>query len=385
MLAEVNNGVSALEKSKTLKRIAAQTRTKDDVTASPPGARRAVVLVWILFILGPVATVAEPQSPLTLNPEVPLIYRVQSGDTLWDIAALYLRDPWRWQSLWAENPEIENPHLIFPGDVLRLYWGDGVPRLVRQNQPDIELTPALRASPRESAIPVIPREKIAPFLRDHSVVDAAVLASAAYVVSGDAGRLLSGDGDRLFVSGEVSQAVDYRLVRFDKALKDPVTGEHLGTFVLDVGAASASDFRGEPSDGELTAMWVKQVRQEIRIGDRLLPIGASQLAPGYLPQSPRVSIENGFVIAVAGGLTQMGPLDIVVINRGAREGLRPGDVLAIEQSGPAVNDPVTGDSVRLPDIRAGVLMAFAVYERASFGLVLEANRAMVVGDRVVSP
>jgi len=151
---------------------------------------------------------------------------------------------------------------------------------------------------------------------------------------------------------------------------------------LDVGAVSASDVR---SDGELTAMWVKQMRQEIRIGDRLLPVGASQLALRYLPQTPQVSLENGFVIAVAGGLTQIGPLDIVVINRGEREGLRVGDVLAIEQSGLAVDDPVTGDSVRLPDIRAGVLMTFAVYERASFGLVLEANRAMSVGDRVVSP
>jgi hypothetical protein len=164
-----------------------------------------------------------------------------------------------------------------------------------------------------------------------------------------------------------------------------VTGEHLGTFVLDVGAVSASDVHGERNDGELTAMWVKQMRQEIRIGDRLLPVGASQLALRYLPQTPQASLENGFVIAVAGGLTQIGPLDIVVINRGEREGLRVGDLLAIEQSGLTVDDPVTGDSVRLPDIRAGVLMTFAVYERASFGLVLEANRAMSVGDRVVSP
>jgi len=139
MLAEVTNGVSTLEKSKRLKRIAAPRRTKDDVTASPLGVRHAVLLIWILFSLGPVTAVAEPRPPLALNPEVPLIYRVQSDDTLWDIAALYLRDPWRWQSLWAENPEIKNPHLIFPGDELRLYWEEGVPRLARQEQSDIKL------------------------------------------------------------------------------------------------------------------------------------------------------------------------------------------------------------------------------------------------------
>jgi len=373
-----------LKRSKGLRRIAACVRTNAGAGASRLG-RRAVLLVWMLFFLAPAGGVAQPPAPVTLNPDAPLAYRVQSGDTVWDIAALYLRDPWRWNSLWAENPDIENPHLIFPGDVLRLYWEGGAPRLARRGQSETKLTPALRASPLGSAIPVTPREKFAPFFRDHSVVKAEVLDSAAYVVSGDAGRLLSGVGDTLFISGDVSAALDYRLVRSNKTLEDPVTGEHLGTLVMEIGTASASDFRGEPSDGPLTAMWVKQMRQEIRIGDRLLPVGESHLALRYLPQTPRVSLENGFMTAVAGGLTQIGPLDVVVINRGEREGLRVGDVLAIEQPGPVVEDPVTGRSERLPDARAGMLMAFAVYERASFGLVLEANRTLAVGDRVVNP
>lgn len=382
MLAKVNNGVNTLEKSTGFRRRATRADRNAGDGAPRQGPCRAVFLVWLLFIVAPAGAVAQPQPPLILNPDVPLTYRVQSGDTLWDIAAIYLRDPWRWQSLWAENPEIENPHLIFPGDVLTLFWEDGAPRLTRRDHGEVKLTPVLRASPLESAIPVIPREKIAPFLRDHSVVEPKVLASAPYVVSGDAGRLISGAGDTVFVRGDVSAVPDYRLVRSDTVLEDPLTGERLGSFVLDIGAAGAGNAR---SDDELTAMRVTQMRQEIRVGDRLLPVVETHLNVHYLPQAPGAVIENGFMIAVAGGLTQIGPMDIVVINRGAREGLRVGDVLAIEQAGPSLEDPVTGREVRLPDTRAGVLMAFAVYERASFGLVLEANRAMAVGDRVVNP
>jgi len=382
MLAEVNNGVNTLEETNRLTRLMAGKLTRAGLDGSLYGARLSTLFVWLVLILTPAGAIAQEQPRLTLNPEVPLTYRVEPGDTLWDIAALYLRDPWQWQALWAENPQIENPHLIFPGDVLRLLWEDGVPRLVRQGQADIKLSPALRASPLTLAIPVIPREQIAPFLQDHSVVEPAELASLAYVVSGESGRLMSGVGDTIFVKDMLSEAVDYRLIRPASALEDPVTGENLGTLVLDLGGASVRDPRG---DDELAALVVTDIRQEIRVGDRLRPVGETDLRMRYLPHAPEVTVEDGFMIAVAGGLTQIGPMDIVAVNRGARESLRVGDVLAIEQTGPSVEDPVTGGRIRLPDTRAGVLMVFAVHDRASFGLVLEANRAMRVGDSVVNP
>ena len=382
MLAEVNNGVNTLEETNRLTRLMAGKLTRAERDGSLYGARLSTLYVWLVLILTPAGAIAQQQSTLTLNPDVPLTYRVEPGDTLWDIAALYLRDPWQWQALWAENPQIENPHLIFPGDVLRLLWEDGVPRLVRQGQVDIKLSPALRASPLALAIPVIPREQIAPFLRDHSVIEPTQLASLGYVVSGESGRLMSGVGDTIFVKDMLSEAVDYRLIRPASTLEDPVTGENLGTFVLDLGGASVRDSRGD--DG-LAALVVTDIRQEIRVGDRLRPVGEADLRLRYLPHAPQVTVEDGFVIAVAGGLTQIGPMDIVAVNRGARESLRVGDVLAIEQTGPSVEDPLTGGRIRLPDTRAGVLMVFAVHDRASFGLVLEANRPMRVGDSVVNP
>lgn len=381
MLAEVNNGVSALEQSSGIKSRALRESGKSRAAASWQVAGCALFALCVVLAVAPARAFAQTQ-PLTLNPDVPLTYRVQPGDTLWDIAALYLRDPWRWQSLWAENPEIENPHLIFPGDVLRLYWEDGQPRLAHQGQTDIKLTPTLRASPLDLAIPAIPREQIAPFLSDHSVMAPSLLATSAYVVSGDSGRLISGWGDTLYARGASTEALDHRVVRPVMTLEDPLTGEDLGTFVLDVGEARA---RGAQEGDELMTMTVTQMRQEIRLGDRLLPVGETDLPVHYVPRVPQAGIENAFVIAVAGGLTQIGPLDIVLINRGAREALRVGDVLAIQQKGPSVPDPVTGRKVRLPDTRAGVLMTFAVYERVSFALVLEASRPMAVGDSVVNP
>lgn len=374
--------MSTLEKSNEPKYPVTREGSKAPLQGLWQFARRAVLVLWFGMAVVPAVVCAKPQPPLMLNPDVPLTYRVQPGDTLWDISALYLQDPWRWQSLWAENPEIENPHLIFPGDVVRLYWEDGRPKLTHQSQGDITLTPTLRASPLDLAIPAIPRERVAPFLSDHSIIAPDLLAASAYVVSGDGGRLMSGVGDTVFSRGAVSEALDYQLVRPVTKLEDPLTGEALGTFVLEVGEARV---QGAREGDELTTMKVTQMRREIRIGDRLLPIGESDLPLRYLPRAPQADIENAFVIAVAGGLTQIGPLDIVVINRGAREALRIGDVLEIQQAGPSIVDPVMGRKVRLPEVRAGVLMTFAVYERASFALVLEASRPMAVGDSVVNP
>ena len=382
MLAEVNKGVNTLEKSKGCKRQIARENTKVGAAEACRGACFAWLAVWLVCALAPAAVIAQAQPSLALNPEAPLTCLVKPEDTLWDIAALYLRDPWRWQALWTESPKVENPRLIFPGDVLRLFFKDGSPKLTEKAQADIQLNPELRASPFELAIPMIPREQIAPFLRNHSVVKPEVLEASAYVVSGDSGRLMSGVGDTIFTMGSSPEELDYRLIRPVTPLHDPLTGEHLGTFVLGVGEARQRRSHG---DNELTPMTVTHMRREIRAGDRLQPFGETGPEVSFLPQAPQGNIEKGFLIAVADGLTQIGPMDIVVINLGEREALRVGDVLAIHQTGPLVEEPLAGGLVRLPDIRAGVLLVFAVYERASVGLVLEAKRAMAVGDKVVDP
>jgi hypothetical protein len=130
---------------------------------------------------------------------------------------------------------------------------------------------------------------------------------------------------------------------------------------------------------------VTQARQEIRLGDRLLPVNEVMVQAAYHPQAPTALIENAQMIAVASGMTQIGALDIVAINRGARDSVREGDVLMIQQRSLPAEDPLTTQSVVLPDRRAGVLMVFSVFDRASFGLVLEARRPLAVGDTLRSP
>ena len=339
--------------------------------------------LWALLLLMTSGWLgAQPEEPLTLNPDVPLNYTVQVGDTLWDISTLFLRDPWRWPELWAGNPQVANPHLIYPGDTLSLGWEAGEPRLSRVDRGDIKLSPSLRASPLDVAIPAISRQQIGPFLRQHRVAKVIELEPAPYVVAGEAGRLISGVGDTVYGKGAWQTARSYRLVRHAEKLKDPISGEELGIFVTDVGEAR---LQNSPSEEGVVALTVTEMREEIRIGDRLLPVTESAVEWTYQPQAPETTIDGAYMIAVAGGVTQIGALDIVVINRGARESLRAGDVLAIDHAGERVQDPVTGKQARLPDRQAGVLMVFSVYERASFGLVLEATRPLAVGDKLRNP
>ncbi len=202
------------------------------------------------------------------------------------------------------------------------------------------------------------------------------------MVATDAGRLLSSVGDTLYSTGIGVNTGTYHLVRQVAALNDPLTEEDLGIFVSDIGRASVNSVL---SSKGLSALAVMRARQEIRLGDRLLPVEEVMVQAAYHPQVTAVLIENAQMIAVASGMAQIGALDIVAINRGARASVREGDVLMIQQRPPPAEDPLTTQPVMLPDRRAGVLMVFAVFDRASFGLVLEASRPLAVGDTLRNP
>ena len=232
--------------------------------------RRLIGSCTLFLFLAHSGLAAHSDAPLVLKPDVPPTYTVQPGDTLWDISALFLRDPWRWQMLWAGNPRVDNPHLIYPGDTLSLVWESGQPRLMRVEQGEVKLSPSMRASPLDLAIPAISRQHIEPFLRQHRVVEVATLDHSPYVVSGDAGRLISGVGDTVHGKGNWDDALSYRLVRRVEKLKDPLSGEELGLFVSDIGEARLQDAAAE---GEtIAAMTIAEMREEVRIGDRLLPV-----------------------------------------------------------------------------------------------------------------
>jgi hypothetical protein len=342
---------------------------------------------WLLALALTAGAAAAPsQGPLRLNPDAPDTYIVQAGDTLWDISALFLSDPWRWPDLWQGNPHLDNPHLIYPGDQLDLFWADGVPYVARAAQHEVKLSPAMRASPLALAIPPIPRDEIEPFLRQHRVVETSLIEGASYILAGDSGRLLSGLGDRVYAKGRWDGARRFRLVRTLDTLYDPQTGESLGVLVVDVGEVMMEQVDpASLTEDDAAKLRVTEMRSEIRIGDRLLPVVDTIVDPAFQPKAPAITIDDATMIAVPGGVTQIGVLDIVVLNRGERESLQVGDVLVIDQAGQLAKDPVTGKPVLLPEVRAGVLIVFSVFERASFGLVLEATRPLSVGDTLRNP
>ena len=335
----------------------------------------------LALILTAGGAAAQSQGPLRLNLDAPDIYIVQAGDTLWDISALFRSDPWRWPDLWQSNP-----HLIYPGDKLNLFWADGVPYVARAAQHEVKLSPAMRASPLALAIPSIRRHEIEPFLRQHRVVETSLLEGASYILAGDSGRLLSGLGDRVYAKGRWDEARRFRLVRPLETLYDPQIGESLGVLVVDVGEVMMEQANpASLTEDDAAKLRVTEMRSEIRIGDRLLPVVDTIVDPVFQPRAPAVTIHDANMVAVPGGVTQIGVLDVVVLNRRERESLQVGDVLVIDQAGQLAEDPVTGKSVLLPEVRAGVLIVFSVFERASFGLVLEATRPLSVGDTLRNP
>lgn len=357
---------------------------------------RFLAAVWVVLLAVSVASGARivgasaqdsRPSTVALNDNVPMTYTVKKGDTLWDISEIYLREPWRWPELWDNNPQIDNPHLIFPGDVLELRWENGRPRLGLARRGDIKLSPQVRSEALSTAIPPIPRDQIDPFLLGHRVVDPDGFDKAPYIIAGDAERLISGRGDRVYARGPMEAADRTHIVlRKDTLIVDPITNEVLGLQVLDIGTTSLVAGLTETfADDEVKTLEITRMTEEVRIGDRLLPIEEGIVDAFYQPKAPDFDIENGYMVNVSGGVTQIGQMNIVTLNIGSREGLEVGDVLSIYQTGDVVRDPLLEDMVALPDVRAGLLMVFAVFEKASYGLVLKASRPLSVGDKVKNP
>jgi len=322
------------------------------------------------------------QAAVELNQDVPETYIVKKGDTLWGISGMYLKQPWLWPELWEVNPQIDNPHLIFPGDELYLTWVDGQPRLRMRRGRDVKLTPTMRVNPLDLAIPIIPLDQIQAFLLRHRIMAAEDLNNSAYIVAGDRSNLLSASGDRVYGRGHFPEGERaYGIFRAGQTYIDPVTNELLGYQAQAIGNAKLLS----ANDEEVTELEITRINEEVRHGDRLLPMEERILDATFHPRAPEVDIEGGLMIAVDGGVTQIGSTDIVVLNKGKRDGLEIGQVLAIYKAGELVFDKVAEQNVQLPDSRAGLAMIFEVFEKASYAIVLKSSRPLKVLDKVKNP
>lgn len=318
---------------------------------------------------------------LALKADHPQTYVVKKGDTLWAISGIFLEDPWKWPKIWHVNPQLDNPHLIYPGDVLNLVYINGEPKLVVKRNRDVKWVPSVRVSELEGAINAIAMDAIAPFLSNSRVLPADYLANAPYVLAGKSGHIISGAGDELYARGEFKETQQtFGIFREGQPFIDPTTNELLGVQAFSVASAKLL-----ASDKSVATLALNATSEEVRRGDRLLPDEDREIVSLFQPSAPEDTIENGHIIAVEGGVSQIGSMDVVVINKGEREKVKVGQVMAIYRTGELVRDTISKDVVKVPDTRAGLLMVFRTFDKVSYALVLKATQALAVNDKVKNP
>lgn len=338
------------------------------------------LLLTLLLLAAPLLTGSLRADEVRLAENHPERYQVVKGDTLWGIARRFLADPWRWPDLWYLNPEVANPHLIFPGDILRLVYIDGQPRL-RVDRGPRKLSPQIRRQPLEQAIPAIPLSEIKSFLSDNLVLEKRTLESAPYILGGVNDRIIAGAGDKVYARGQLASEAQnfFGVYRPSTTYVDPDTGEFLGFETRAIGGGYLVNV-----EGDILSLKLKRTQEEVRVMDRVLPTQEEKIQSVFHPSAPDELVE-GVILAVLGGVTQIGQYDVVVVNRGQREGLAPGHLLRVDKRGEVVRDPVTGERVRLPSERGGMVMVFKVFDKVSYALVVQAENVLGVLDRVRSP
>jgi LysM repeat protein len=366
------------------------TLPQSQSSATPSSLPGTALSIDARSAAAPARTSARPRAigqvtppPVLLNPRHPEQYVVQPGDTLWDIAGLFLQDPWYWPEIWQINPQVANPHLIYPGDLLSLaYDVDGQPYLQLERGSVERLSPRVRVEPLENAIPTIPAEVLRAFLSRPSIIEESQLAELPYIVAHPEG-LLGSAGQDVYARGTTEPVgAVYDLVHLGDPLVDPDDNEVLGYEGLYVGQGRVRR-EGDPS----TLLLVDSAR-EARRGDFLIEIEDARPS-NYFPRSPGNQVD-GRIISVIDGVSLVGQFQVVVLNRGAAHGLEPGHVLRAFKTGELIDDEVsqsglTTEKVQLPDEPAGTMMVFRIFDRMSYALVMEATSDIRVLDTVRNP
>nr|WP_245539019.1 LysM domain-containing protein [Thioflavicoccus mobilis] len=378
--------------------------------------------------LAVVAAGAAAEVPL--NPSHPARYVVRQGDTLWDIAGRFLREPWRWGEIWQANPGIGDPNLIYPGDVLVLTYENGEPRIAREGggMRVVKLTPRVRVEALDRAVPAIPANVIEPFLTRAYILEKSEMDAAPYVVGFPDKHIVAGLADAVYVRTIPTEEVgNFDIIRPGPAYTDPDTGEILGYEAAYVANANLE------RPGDPAKMRIGRSEIEVSIGDRLIPTDDAEPVLRFEPRSAPAGVK-GRIISVLNGVTQIGQYNVVVLNRGRDDGVLPGHVFAVYQGGEERHDDVKAgladwrnwrdetplstefwyDKYRVtgwrqgqpdentpfpphvevrkpvatyvsPYERSGILMVFRSFPRVSFALVMSAERPMAVLDSVGAP
>lgn len=339
------------------------------------------------LVFGLLVTGMAAADTVKLRSDHPDRYVVAKGDTLWDIAGKFLDQPWQWPEIWHINPAIENPHLIYPGDIIVLsFTAEGKPVLsvqrdqrISAGKPVKKLSPQVRVTEIERAIPTIMPGVIKPFLEQPRVLSKNEYEAAPYIVAGEEHRLVMGESNHIFVRDlDEQQGTRYSVVHIGDAYRNPGEKRILGYEAIHVGDAVVEEF-GDPA-----TLRIVESRREALLGDRLLPISEQPFEEHFLPRAPQEKV-NGSIIGVRDAVSRVGRHQVVVINLGTGDGMEPGHVLAVYQTGDEVRDVVKGGQVTLPARHAGNMMVFRTFDNVSYALIMEAFHDIRLHDMVRNP
>jgi len=384
--------------------------------------RRLIHFTFAVIMLTGVAIAQD----VAVRSDHPDEYVVIKGDTLWDISGRFLDKPWQWPSIWHANPQIENPHLIYPGDVISLVYVDGVPqlRLRRGGADTVRLSPSVRVTDRD-AINAIPFASIEPFIRDLRVLSPSEFENLPYIVANQDEHLNATYGDKTFARGlnaEVGEELIVgRLVNIYDSFGDPpeirrvLPKEHWkqvpnvwdrNQYIYNtvdpwdrrpknpIGYELVESSRVRVvKTGEITVLEIIRDRTEVKPGDFILPQSDMGYEKTFHP-SAMDNIPSGLrVLATSAQKAGVGPFQIVSINGGTRQGIKPGNVFSAFRQGQVTRDRVgyrwgsfaDEAQVRLPDEYDGTLMIFRTFEDISYGMVLGGDRAVLEYDMLRHP
>jgi LysM repeat protein len=386
-----SNGAAASEVASTEGAPPAQSRTATDSLETPaePDSDAGTSTS---------TTVVENVGP-ELKPSAPKDYVVRHGDTLWAIASMFLRDPWTWPEIWYVNPQIKNPHRIYPGDQLQLALGSNgrmALKLVRTlattaaapGSPNARLRPLLRSSPLDTPIETIPYSIIGAFLSHPTVLSTDQIHAAPYVVALTENHNIAGTGHEIFIKQATGEAgARYSVMHVDQELVNPENGHHLGYMAIYTGTAELTQA------GPISKAVLTDSARETLQGDVLIPEDHAPVAD-FVPHVPERPV-SGRIIAVVDNVLLAGQDQVVAINRGSDDGLERGHVLTVDQAPITVKDPCAmiensstcyvHPSVTLPTDVAGTMLVFRTFAHMSYALILNDTVPMQVGDHVRTP
>ncbi|MEQ8952604.1 MAG: LysM peptidoglycan-binding domain-containing protein [Gammaproteobacteria bacterium] len=360
-------------------------------------AKQILVALALGFSALLISPTAISQQALLLN-EYPDSYVVQEGDSLWNIASQFLRDPQRWPEVWQADEYLDNSDFIYPGDTLRMTFVGGSPRiLVQRGDRTVEqISPQMREQPLTSSIPAIPLEAIENSFTRNRIVTRAEFDAAPYIVANTSNNLALSTGDEILARGEWPLTTNsFEVYRENRVYFDEENELEIGMELEYLGFTTITAVEA----ADLRRLVINSGAKEIRVGDRLLIRQETRLDATIFPTQPPQYME-GQIIAFMSGEKMGSQLDTVVVNLGIRDNLETGDVLSVHRQGLNVVDEVErermstgqrfrslfrGADLQLPDSAIGMLLVYRTFDQLSYAVILSAQEPVQLNNLVSSP